>query len=54
VPLDPSLYPTYTTGTKGLDLSIFRKYIGYVPGYVYPILEQLVVPPTHTPHFVGN
>ncbi len=31
MPLDPSLYPTRT---KGLDSSIFRNYIGYVPGNV--------------------
>jgi hypothetical protein len=31
VPLDLTLYPTCPTGTKGLDYSIFRNYIGYVP-----------------------
>jgi hypothetical protein len=54
VPLDPSLYTTYPIGTKGLDSSIFRNYIGYVPRNVYPVLEQHVVPPTYTPYFVGN
>jgi hypothetical protein len=47
VPLDPNLYPTYPIGTKGLDSSIFRNYIGYVPRNVYLIHEQLVVPPIH-------
>jgi hypothetical protein len=53
VPLDPSLYPAYPIGTKGFDSSIFRNYIGYVLGNVYPILEQLVVPPTYIPYFIG-
>ncbi len=46
VPLDPSLYLTYPTATKGFDSSIFKTYITYVLGNVYPILKQLVVPPT--------
>jgi hypothetical protein len=54
VPLDPSLYPTYPTGTKGLDFSIFRNCIGYVLGNVYPIPRQPIVPPTYTPYSVGN
>jgi hypothetical protein len=54
VPLDLNLYPTYQIGTKGLDSSIFRNYIGYVPGNVYQVLEQLVVPSTYIPYFVGN
>jgi hypothetical protein len=54
VPLDLSLYPTYLTGTKGLDFSIFRNCIGYVFGNVYPIPGQLIVPPTYTPCLVGN
>jgi hypothetical protein len=33
---------------------MFMNYTSYVPGYLYPILEQLVVPPTYTPHFIGN
>jgi hypothetical protein len=28
-------YPTYPTGTKGLDSSIFKNYISYVPRNVY-------------------
>jgi hypothetical protein len=54
VPLDPNFYPTYPIGTKGLDPMIFRNYICYIPKYVYPILEQHVMPPTYTPHYVGN
>jgi hypothetical protein len=54
VPLNPSLYPTYLTGTKGLDSSIFRNYTGYVSGNVYLIPEQHVAPPTYIPHFVKN
>jgi hypothetical protein len=54
VPLDPSLYSTYPTGTKGFDSLIFRNYISYVPGNVYPIPEQPIVPPTYIPHFIGN
>jgi hypothetical protein len=53
VPLNPSLYPAYPIKRKGLDSSIFRNYVGYVPRNVYPILEQLVLP-TYTPHYVGN
>jgi hypothetical protein len=33
---------------------MFMNYTSYVPRYVYPILEQLVVPPTYTPHSIGN
>jgi hypothetical protein len=54
VPFDPSLYPTYQIGTKGLDSSIFRNYTGYVLGNVYPILEQPIVPPTNIPNSIGN
>jgi len=54
VPLDPSLYPTYPTKTKGLDSSIFRNYTGYVLGNVYSVPKQHVVPPTHIPYYVGN
>jgi hypothetical protein len=54
VPLNLSLYPVYPTRTKGIDPLIFRNYIGYAHGYVYLIFEQLVVPPTYTPHYVGN
>jgi len=54
VPLDLSLYPTYQIGTKGLDSSTFRSYIGYVPGNVYQVPEQLVIPSTYIPNFVGN
>jgi len=52
--LDPSLYPTYQTRTKGFDSSIFNNYTGYVHGNVYPIFKQLVVPPTYISYFVGN
>jgi hypothetical protein len=31
VPLYPNLYLAYQTRAKGLDSSIFRNYIGYVP-----------------------
>jgi hypothetical protein len=54
VPLDLNLYPRYPTRIKGLDFSIFRNYIGYVLGNVYPILEQLIVPPTYILYFIGN
>ncbi len=54
VPLNPNLYPTYPTRTKGLDSSIFRNYIGYVLGNVYPIPKQLVVAPTYIPNSIGN
>ncbi len=54
VPLDLSLYPAYPIGTKGLYSIIFRIYVAYVLGNVYPIPEQLVVPPTYTPYYVGN
>jgi hypothetical protein len=54
VPLNPSLYPTYLTGTKGFDPSIFRNYTCYVYGYVYLVPKQLVVPLTFTPHTIGN
>jgi len=54
VPLDLSLYPIYQIGTKGLDSSIFRNYIGYVLGNVYQVPEQLVVPSTYIQYFVGN
>jgi hypothetical protein len=53
VPLDPSLYLAYPARTRGLDPMMLRKYIGYVPRYVYHVPEQLV-PPTYTPHSVGN
>ncbi len=54
VPLDFSLYLTYPTGTKRFDPMIFRNYTSYVLKYVCPILEQHGVPPTYTPHYVGN
>jgi hypothetical protein len=54
MPLDPNLYPTYQTRTKGFDSSIFRNYTCYVPRNVYPILEQHVVPLTCIPNYVGN
>jgi hypothetical protein len=54
MPLDPSLYPTYPTKTKGLDFLIFRNYISYVPRNVYPIPKQHVVRPTYTPYSIGN
>ncbi len=44
----------YQTGAKGLDSSIFNNYTGYVPGNVYLIFEQLVVPPTYITNSVGN
>ncbi len=52
--LNCSLYLTYPIGTKGLDSLIFKNYIGYVSGNVYPIPEQTIVLPTYTPYFVGN
>jgi hypothetical protein len=54
VPLDPSLYPTYLTRTKGLDYLIFRNYTCYVLGNVYRIPQQPVIPPTYIPYSVGN
>jgi len=54
VPLDPNLYPTYPTRTKGFDFLIFKNYIGYVPRNVYPIPEQPNVPSTYIPNSVGN
>jgi hypothetical protein len=54
VPLNHSLYPTYQIEAKGFNFSIFRNYIGYVLGNVYLVPEQLVVPPTYIPNFVGN
>jgi hypothetical protein len=54
VPLVPNLYPSYPTGTKGLDSLVFSNYVGYVLRNVYPIPKQLVVPPTYTPYYVGN
>jgi hypothetical protein len=54
VRLNPSLHPTYPIGTKGFDPLIFKNYTCYVPRYVYPVLEQPIVPPTHTPHSIGN
>jgi hypothetical protein len=54
VPLNPSLYPTYPIRTKGYDSSIFRNYIGYVLGNVYPIPEQLIVPLIYIPNSIGN
>jgi hypothetical protein len=43
VPLDRILYLAYPTKTKGLDSLIFKNYIGYVTGNMYPVPEQLVV-----------
>jgi hypothetical protein len=54
VPLDLSLYATYPIRIKGFNPLIFRNYISYVLGYVYPILEQPIVPPTFTPYSIGN
>jgi hypothetical protein len=54
VPLDPSLYPTYQIGTKGLDSLIFRNYIGYVLENMYLVPEQPIVPPTYIPYSIGN
>jgi hypothetical protein len=54
VPLDPSLYLAYPIGIKRFDSSIFRNYIGYVLGNVYPVPKQRIVPPTYIPNFVGN
>ncbi len=54
VPLDPSLYPTYPTGTKGFDSFIFRNYTCYVTKNVYPISKQPIVPPTYILNYVGN
>ncbi len=54
MPLDLNLYLVYPIGTKGLDPSIFKNYTCYVPKYVYPIPKQPIIPPTFTPHFVGN
>ncbi len=31
---------------------ILKNYLGYVPGYVYPILEQHYIPPIHTHHIL--
>jgi hypothetical protein len=45
--LDPSLYLAYLIGTNRFDPSIFRNYIGHVPGYVYPLPKQPIVPPTY-------
>jgi hypothetical protein len=53
-PLNPSLYPTYLIGTKGLDSSIFRNYTSYVPGNVYLVYEQLIIAPTSIPNSIGN
>jgi hypothetical protein len=47
--LNFNLYPAYPTRIKGHDSSIFRNYIGYVLGNVYPVLEQPIVPPTYIP-----
>jgi hypothetical protein len=52
--LDPSLYPTYQTRTKGLDSSVFKNYITYVPRNVYLVSEQHVVPPSYIPYSIGN
>ncbi len=43
IPLDPNLYPAYTTKEKKIDLLIPRNYTSYVPRYVFS--EQLVIPP---------
>jgi hypothetical protein len=52
--LNLNLYPTYQTRTKGLNSSIFKNYTSYVPGNVYLVLEQPIVPPTYIPYYVGN
>jgi hypothetical protein len=55
VPLDPNLYLTYPTRTKGLNPLIFGNYTNYVHRYVYPIPKQPInVPPMYTPHSIGN
>jgi hypothetical protein len=54
VPLNLNLYLAYPTRTKGLDSSIFRNYISYVPRNVYLVPKQPIVPPTYTPYSIGN
>jgi hypothetical protein len=54
IPLDANLYLVYPVGLKGLHPLIFKNYTGYVAKYVYPIPKHPIVPPTFTPHFVGN
>jgi hypothetical protein len=54
VPLDPNLYPTYSTKTKELDPKMFRNYTCYVSRYVYLVPKQPIVPLTYTPHSIGN
>ncbi len=54
VRLDPNLYPTYSIRTKELDPTMFRNYTCYILKYVYLIPKQLIVPPTYTPHSIGN
>jgi hypothetical protein len=54
VPLNLNLYPAYQIGTKGFDYLIFRNYTCFVPGIVYRIPEQPIVPPTYIPFLVGN
>ncbi len=54
VPLNPSLYPTYPTGIKGFDSSIFGNYTSFVLGNVYLVLEQPIVPLTYIPYSIGN
>jgi hypothetical protein len=48
------LYPTYSTGTKGFDSSIFKNYTCSIPENVYLVPKQLVVPPTYIPNSIGN
>jgi hypothetical protein len=52
VPLDPSLYPGYQIGTKGLHSSIFRNYISYDLGMCTQYLNNLLY--HHIPNYVGN
>jgi hypothetical protein len=55
VPLDPSLYPAYPTGTKGIDSSVFKNYTNYVHGNCTQYLNNMLyIPPTYIPNFIGN
>jgi hypothetical protein len=51
VRLDPNLYPTYSTRTNELDLTMFRNYACYVPRYVYLIPKQPLYD-QHTHHIL--
>jgi hypothetical protein len=54
VPLDLGLYLANLTRTKGFDFLIFRNYTSYVPGNVYPVFKQPIVPPTYIPYSISN